>query len=178
MQFLVSISIRAPAGINVFKVSNENARTICEICWKLTIKVTKRRHDIVLVSLLLPLNILHTSFWYQLCVCRGSLMTIYIYIIYMYYIYIIYIQIFSSVLLLRVSLSAEDAKNVSWHWLFPLRGWGSLTVIFLGKIVYIFIYIYAYIYICIHVCIISVIVHQQIHFHLVLPLQFSWITFY
>ena len=73
-------------------------------------------------------------------------MTIYIYIIYMYYIYIIYIQIFSSVLLLRVSLSAEDAKNVSWHWLFPLRGWGSLTVIFLGKFVYIFIYIYAYIY--------------------------------
>ena len=112
-----------------------------------------------------------------------------IYIIYMYYIYIIYIQIFSSVLLLRVSLSAEDAKNVSWHWLFSLRGWVSLTVTFLGKFVYIYIYIYIYvkykyiyiyiyIYVCIYVCIISMIVHQQIHFHLVLPLQISWITFY
>ena len=29
---------------------------------------------------------------------------------------------------LRVYLSAEGAKNVSWHWLSPLRGWGSLTV--------------------------------------------------
>ena len=75
---------------------------------------------------------------------------IYIYYIYVLYIYYIYIQIFSSVLLLRVSLSAEGAKNVSWHWLFPLRGWGSLTVRFLGKFVYIYMYIYIYIYI--YVC--------------------------
>ena len=29
---------------------------------------------------------------------------------------------------LRVCLSAEGAKNVSWPWLSPLRGWGSLTM--------------------------------------------------
>ena len=32
---------------------------------------------------------------------------------------------------------AEDAKNVSWPWLSPLRGWGSLTVAFTGKFEYI-----------------------------------------
>ena len=30
--------------------------------------------------------------------------------------------------LLRVFLSAEGAKDVSWFWLSPLRGWGSLTM--------------------------------------------------
>ena len=34
---------------------------------------------------------------------------------------------------LRVCLSAEGAKNVSWPWLSPLRGWGSLTMAFTGK---------------------------------------------
>ena len=43
---------------------------------------------------------------------------------------------------LRVSLSAEGAKNVSWPWLSPLRGWGSLTMALTGKFVYIYIYIY------------------------------------
>ena len=36
--------------------------------------------------------------------------------------------------MLRVCLSAEDAKNVSC--LSPLRGWGSLTVAFPGKFAY------------------------------------------
>ena len=36
---------------------------------------------------------------------------------------------------LRVCLSAEGAKNVSWPWLSPLQGWGSLTMVFTGKFV-------------------------------------------
>ena len=32
-------------------------------------------------------------------------------------------------------LSAEGAKNVSWPWLFPLRGWGSQTMTSTGKFV-------------------------------------------
>ena len=52
-----------------------------------------------------------------------------------------------SVSELRVSLSAEGAKNVSWLWLSPLRGWSSLTMTFSGK----FIYIYIYIYICTYI---------------------------
>ena len=47
---------------------------------------------------------------------------------------------------LRVSLSAEGAKNVSWPWLSPLRGWVSLTMTSTGKFTYIYIYIYIYIY--------------------------------
>ena len=35
---------------------------------------------------------------------------------------------------LRVCLSTESAKNVSW--LSPLQGWGILTMTFLGKIGY------------------------------------------
>ena len=46
-----------------------------------------------------------------------------------------------SVSWLRVCLSAEGTKNVSWPWLSPLRGWGSLTMAFTGKFVYI-IYIW------------------------------------
>ena len=42
---------------------------------------------------------------------------------------------------LRVCLSAEGAKNLSWPWLSPLRGWGSLTMTSTGKFVYIYIYI-------------------------------------
>ena len=44
-------------------------------------------------------------------------------------------------------------KNVSWPWLSPLRGWGSLNMAFTGKFIYIIIqfyinfYIYIYIYI-------------------------------
>ena len=32
-------------------------------------------------------------------------------------------------------------KNVSWPWLSPLPGWGSLTMAFTGKFVYMYIYI-------------------------------------
>ena len=40
-------------------------------------------------------------------------------------------------------------KNVSWPWLSPLRGWGSLNMAFTGKFIYIIIkfYINFYIYI-------------------------------
>ena len=34
-------------------------------------------------------------------------------------------------------MSAEGAKDVSWPWLFPLGGSGSLTTTFTGKFVYI-----------------------------------------
>ena len=37
---------------------------------------------------------------------------------------------------LRNFLSKEVAKNVFWSWLSPLRGWGSLTMTFTGKFVY------------------------------------------
>ena len=38
---------------------------------------------------------------------------------------------------LWVFLSAEGAKNVSWPWLSPPPGCGSLTMSFTGKYVYI-----------------------------------------
>ena len=38
---------------------------------------------------------------------------------------------------LRLSLSAENADNVSCPCLSPLQGWGSLTMAFTGKFVYI-----------------------------------------
>ena len=37
---------------------------------------------------------------------------------------------------LWVCLSGEGAKNASWPWLSPFRGWGSLTIAFTGKFVY------------------------------------------
>ena len=40
----------------------------------------------------------------------------------------------------------EDAKNISWPWLSLLRGWGSVTMAFIGEYAY-YIYIYIYIYI-------------------------------
>ena len=46
-----------PAGIYLFKVNNKNARTRCEICSKLTMKIPERRQ-----SLLLTLNIFQTLF--------------------------------------------------------------------------------------------------------------------
>ena len=49
-----------PAGICLLKVNNRNPRTRCKICSKLTIKTTERHHGVVLVSLLLTLNIIHT----------------------------------------------------------------------------------------------------------------------
>ena len=44
-------------------------------------------------------------------------------------------------------MSAEGTKNVSWPWLSPIQGWGSLTMAFTGKFVYTYTYIYIYIYI-------------------------------
>ena len=41
-----------------------------------------------------------------------------------------------SVSYLRVCLSAEGAKNVSWPWLSPLQGWGGLTMSLTGKFVH------------------------------------------
>ena len=43
-----------------------------------------------------------------------------------------------SVSQLQVCLSAEGAGNVSWPWLSPLRVWGSLTMAFTGKLVYMY----------------------------------------
>ena len=37
---------------------------------------------------------------------------------------------------LRDGLSPEGTKNVSWPWLYPLRGWGSLTMTSTAKFVY------------------------------------------
>ena len=37
---------------------------------------------------------------------------------------------------LRVCLSAEGAKKVSWPWLSQLGGWGSLNMTSTGKFVY------------------------------------------
>ena len=42
---------------------------------------------------------------------------------------------------MQVCLPAEGAKNVSWPWLSPLRGWGSLTM----ASIYIYVYIYIYV---------------------------------
>ena len=42
-----------------------------------------------------------------------------------------------SVSRLRVWLSADGAKNFSWPWLSPLQGWGTLTMEFTSKFVYI-----------------------------------------
>ena len=55
---------------------------------------------------------------------------------------------------LRVCLSGEGAKNVSWPWLSPLCGWGSLTLAFLRK--------FAYIWLKILSCYGSITVPQQI----------------
>ena len=43
-------------------------------------------------------------------------------------------------------MSAEGAKNVSWPWLSPLRGWGSLTMSLTAKFIYIIYVFIIYIY--------------------------------
>ena len=73
---------------------------------------------------------------------------IYIYIMYLCMYVYIYIYIASY---LRVCLSTESAKNVSWPWLSPLRGWGSVTMAFTCKFIYIYIYYYFIIIIIIHI---------------------------
>ena len=42
-------------------------------------------------------------------------------------------------------MSEEGAKNLSWLWLYPLRGWGSLTITFLGKFAFV---VLSEIYVC------------------------------
>ena len=39
--------------------------------------------------------------------------------------------------LFDLNVDREGAKNVSWAWISPFRGWGSPTVAFPGKFVYI-----------------------------------------
>ena len=46
-------------------------------------------------------------------------------------------QLLNSVSQFLVRLSAEGAKNVSRSWISPLQRWGSLTIAFTGKFVYI-----------------------------------------
>ena len=55
------------ANIYLLKVNNRNSRKRREICSKLTIKTPERRHDVVLVFLLLTLNIFHTFFYCSYC---------------------------------------------------------------------------------------------------------------
>ena len=50
-----------PVGNFMFKINNKNTRARCEICSKLTVKTPERRR-VVLVSLWLTLNIIHTLF--------------------------------------------------------------------------------------------------------------------
>ena len=50
------------ARIYLFKINNGNARTMYDICSKLTIETPKRRHCIFLVSLLLNLRF-YILFW-------------------------------------------------------------------------------------------------------------------
>ena len=51
------------AGICLFKVSNGNTRTMCEICSKLTIKTRHRCHWRRLMYSLLTLNRFHVLLW-------------------------------------------------------------------------------------------------------------------
>ena len=44
MNVLVFFIVIYPADIYLFKVNNRNTRTSCEICSKLTIKTSERRH--------------------------------------------------------------------------------------------------------------------------------------
>ena len=55
---------------------------------------------------------------------------------------------------LRVCLSAEGAKNVSWYWLSLLWGWGSLTMAFTHKFVctYLSICLPTYLPACLPAC--------------------------
>ena len=66
LQFRFSkTSWKVLSSIYWFKVNNGNTRIMCLIRSKITIKKIERRYDneLVLVSLLLPLNILHTLLW-------------------------------------------------------------------------------------------------------------------
>ena len=49
-----------PAGIYLFKVNNMNARSVFEVCSNLTLKHQNDVIDVILVSFLITLSILHT----------------------------------------------------------------------------------------------------------------------
>ena len=58
---------------------------------------------------------------------------VYIYIyIYIYTYLYIYIYIYTHIFAAGLLVSRVCAKKVSWSWLSPLRGWGSLTMAFTG----------------------------------------------
>ena len=61
------ISFDYSADIYLFKQNNRKPRTICKICWKLTIVVNKDANVILLVSLVSTYNKFHTSFWCFYC---------------------------------------------------------------------------------------------------------------
>ena len=44
---------------------------------------------------------------------------------------------YSRDIMWSANIYIEGAKNVSWPWLSPLRGWGSPTMTYTGKFVYI-----------------------------------------
>ena len=70
----------SPASNYMFKVNNRNTRTRCEMCSKLTVKISERRQcRRPMVSLLLTLNIFltlfqcfYSNFEQQKCRLRGS----------------------------------------------------------------------------------------------------------
>ena len=76
---------------------------------------------------------------------------------------------------MQVWLSAEGAKNVSWHRLSPLRGWASLTMalwhfillvnLYVCVCVFVCVYIYIYIYICMYICGMYVYIYAYIHIY-------------
>ena len=79
-----------------------------------------------------------------------------------------------SVSWLRVCLSAEGTKNVSWPWLSPLQGWGSLTMTSTGKFIYI-IYLYIYVYIYTHIYTLTMSSHKMVKHTQVICLQLQGI---
>ena len=57
-----------PTRIYLFRVNNENSRTMCGLCLKLTIKRHQRdTSDVVLVTCLLALKRFRKLFWYFYC---------------------------------------------------------------------------------------------------------------
>ena len=75
---------------------------------------------------------------------------------------------------LRVCLSAEGTKNVSWPWLSPLQGWGSLTMTSTGKFIYI-LYLYMYVYIYTHIYTLTMSSHKMVKHTQVICLQLQGI---
>ena len=71
----------------------------------------------------------------------------------------------------RVCLSPKGAKNVSWSWLSPLRVWGSLTMAFTGKFIYIYIYTHPWTYMHIYTnsyayCYVHMCIYPITHIHI------------